>query len=93
MSYQLVSTSDVTGDIEADLEALLLRVNALVDEGYKPLGGPVVRKNPEVGDYFIQAMFKPVPATFKKKRNVDPSMPLKKEASDKGPPKILPGSY
>jgi len=61
MNYQLVSTSDLTGGVDADAEALAHRVNALVAEGYEPVGGPVVRNNPEVGEYFVQAMFKPKP--------------------------------
>ncbi len=59
MSYQVVSTSDVFGNIEKDLEALIHRVNALAAEGYRPVGGIVVRNNPESGDYFLQAMFNP----------------------------------
>lgn len=61
MNYQLVSTSDVPGNVDVDCEELTVRVNALIAKGYEPIGGPVVRNNPEVGDYFVQAMLKPNP--------------------------------
>lgn len=85
MNYQLVSTSDVPGNVDVDCDELTARVNALIAKGYEPIGGPVVRNNPEVGDYFVQAMLKPNPPMVVTNNAPIDNKPVAKNSQPKKP--------
>ena len=56
--YTIAASLDFYPD-KGEVEELERKVNRLIDDGYKPIGGVGVRTGGERGAYFVQAMLLP----------------------------------